>query len=27
MFNGKEYICKWWVQGQAPGTTDAWKES
>lgn len=27
IFNGKEYICKWWVQGQAPGTTDAWKES
>ncbi|MGL4572496.1 MAG: carbohydrate-binding protein [Clostridium sp.] len=27
IYNGKEYICKWWVQGQAPGTNDAWKEA
>lgn len=25
IYNGKEYVCKWWVQGQAPGTTDAWE--
>ncbi|MEG2194419.1 MAG: DUF5011 domain-containing protein [Terrisporobacter sp.] len=26
IYNGKKYLCKWWVQGQAPGTTDAWLE-
>ncbi|MEG1002062.1 MAG: glycosyl hydrolase family 18 protein [Clostridium sp.] len=25
IYKGKEYICKWWVQGQAPGTTSAWE--
>ncbi|MDU4910994.1 immunoglobulin-like domain-containing protein [Clostridium baratii] len=25
IYNGKQYLCKWWVQGQAPGTTDAWQ--
>lgn len=25
IYNGKQYLCKWWVQGQAPGTTEAWQ--
>lgn len=24
-YQGKQYKAKWWVQGQAPGTTDAWE--
>ncbi|WP_229506126.1 glycosyl hydrolase family 18 protein [Paenibacillus sp. 1001270B_150601_E10] len=26
IFNGYTYTAKWWVQGQAPGTTDAWEK-
>ena len=26
IYKGKKYICKWWVQGEAPDTSDAWEE-
>lgn len=26
IYNGKKYVCKWWVVGEAPDTSDAWEE-
>ncbi|WP_081712151.1 carbohydrate-binding protein [[Clostridium] dakarense] len=25
IYNGKEYVAKWWTKGEIPGSSDSWE--